>query len=203
MEVKGHRFWSVPRKDGEFLHFLVKSTRARNLLEVGTSHGYSAIWLGLALEETGGHLTTIEIDTERHDLAHRHLNQAGLSKRVTLIHGDAHEEMEKLGGPFDFVFLDADKDGQMDYFRKLYPKKLLPGGMIAVHNAIRQARSMNDYLDMIGKHSEFDTVIVSATMEDGFCLSYRHRAPLSLGPIPCPDDRPRSGPCHFRDGKRS
>jgi caffeoyl-CoA O-methyltransferase len=176
MDASGHRYWSVPRKDGEFLHLLVKVGRAREVLEVGTSHGFSAIWMGLGLGETGGRLTTIEIDRERHDLARRHISEAGLSPRVTCIHGDAHREVPKLKGPFDFVFLDADKEGQRDYFQKLYPQKLVPGAILAVHNAIRQADSMKDYLDMIRKHPDFDTVILSVTMDDGFCVSYRHRA---------------------------
>ena len=175
MEAKGYRYWSVPRKDGEFLHLLVKATRSRNVLELGTSHGFSAIWIGLGLEETRGRLTTIEIDRERYELARAHVREAGLSQRVDLIRGDAHAEVTKLDGPFDFVFIDADKEGQVDYFNKLYPKKLSPGGILAVHNAIRQADSMKDYLKMIRKHPDFDTVIVSATMDDGFCLSYRHR----------------------------
>jgi len=175
MDTQGPRYWSVPRKDGEFLHFLVKATRARSVLEVGTSHGYSAVWMGLALEETGGRLTTIEIDQARHDLARKHVSEAGLSLRVALIMGDAHAELPKLDGPFDLVFLDADKEGQVDYFHKLFPGKLAPGGVLAVHNAIRQAGSMRDYLELIRKHPDFDTVTVSATMDDGFCLSYRHR----------------------------
>jgi predicted O-methyltransferase YrrM len=175
MEARGPQYWSVPRQDGELLHFLVKATRVRNALEIGTSHGYSAIWIGLGLEETGGHLTTIEIEPARHDLARRHVATAGLSSRVTLLKGDAHVEVPRLGGPFDFVFLDADKEGQVDYFRKLYPAKLAPGGILAAHNAIRQAGSMRDYLDLVRKHLDFDTVTVSATLDDGFCLSYRHR----------------------------
>jgi predicted O-methyltransferase YrrM len=175
MDAKGYQFWSVPRRDGELLHFLVKATRSRNILEVGTSHGFSAIWMGLALEVTGGRLITIEIDPERYDLARRNLGEAGLSQRVTCIKGDAHVEVVKLEGPFDFVFMDADKEGQTDYFNKLYPKKLVPGGILAVHNAIRQASSMKDYLEMIRRRPDFDTVTVSATMDDGFCLSYRHR----------------------------
>ena len=63
----------------------------------------------------------------------------------------------------------------MDYFNKLHPKRLLPGGIIAVHNAIRQAGSMKDYLKRIRKHPDFDTVTLSATLDDGFCVSYRHR----------------------------
>jgi caffeoyl-CoA O-methyltransferase len=177
MEAKGHQHWSVPRRDGEFLQFLVKAIRAKSVLEIGTSHGFSAIWMGLALEETDGRLTTIEIDRTRHELARRHVTEAGLSERVTLIHGDAHAKVIPLTGPFDFVFLDADKEGQADYFHKLYPRKLTPGGIVAVHNAIRQAGAMRDYLDLVRTHPDFDTVTVSATMDDGFCLSYRRRAP--------------------------
>jgi predicted O-methyltransferase YrrM len=176
MESKIGRYWSAPRKDAEFLNLMVKATRAVNVLEVGTSQGYSAIWMGLALEETGGRLTTIEIDTGRHALAQRNVRDAGLAGRVTLIRGDAHREIAGLKGPFDFVFLDADKDGQMDYFKKIYPKNLALGGMIAVHNAISEAGDMKDYTDMIRRHPDFDTVIISTTMDDGICLSYRHRA---------------------------
>jgi predicted O-methyltransferase YrrM len=175
MEAQGPQYWSVPRKDGELLHFLVKATHARNILEIGTSHGYSAIWMGLALEETGGRLTTIEIDRTRHDLARKRLGEANLSQRATLIRGDAHAEVPKLGGPFDFVFLDADKEGQVDYFHALYPRALAPGGILAAHNAVRQASAMRDYLALVRNHRDFDTVTVSATMDDGVCLSYRRR----------------------------
>ncbi len=177
MDAKGYQYWSVPRKDGEFLHFMVKVSRAQNVLEVGTSHGFSAIWMGLALEETGGRLTTIEIDPERVKLARRNVSEAGLVQRVTFVTGDGHAEMVRLEGPFDFVFLDADKGEEMDYFNKLYPNKILPGGIIALHNAVSQAHSMGKYLDMIRKHPDFDTVILSAAKDDGICLSYRHRAP--------------------------
>ena len=175
MESKIGRYWSTPRKDAEFLNLMVKATRAVHVLEVGTSQGYSAIWMGLALEETGGRLTTIEIDTGRHALAQRNVREAGLDGRVTLIRGDAHREIAGLKGPFDFVFLDADKNGQMDYFKKIYPENLTLGGMIAVHNAISEAGDMKDYTDMIRRRADFDTVIISTTMDDGICLSYRHR----------------------------
>jgi predicted O-methyltransferase YrrM len=127
------------------------------------------------LEETGGKLITIEIDRKRFDLARRHINEAGLSHRITCIRGDAHVEVGKLEGPFDFVFMDADKEGQMDYFKKVYPNKLVPGGILLAHNAIQQANPMRDYLEMIRKHPDFDTVTLSLTMDDGFCVSYRHR----------------------------
>lgn len=173
MEAQSNRYWSVPKKDGEFLNFFIKTMKAKQVLEVGTSQGYSAIWMGLALKETGGHLTTIEIERKRFDLAKKYINQAGLGHLTTLILGDAHQEIPRLSGPFDFIFLDADKDGQVDYFQKLYPHKILAGGVIAVHNAIHYAKSMGDYLDLLRQHPNFDSLTVSATLEDGFFLSYR------------------------------
>jgi predicted O-methyltransferase YrrM len=178
MEAKGREFLSVPKKDGQFLNLLIKATRAQSVLEVGTSHGYSALWISLGLEETGGKLTTIEIVPERVALAKAHVTKAGLSHRVTFREGDAHQIVPTLDGPFDFVFLDADKEGQMDYFNKLYPKKLSPGGIIAVHNAIRMRNDMKEYLDTMAQHPDFDSVVLSLTMDDGFSLSYRKRKPV-------------------------
>ena len=175
MESKIGRYWSTPRKDAEYLSLMVKATRATQVLEVGTSQGYSAIWMALGLEETGGRLTTIEIDPGRHDVARKNAADAGLAGRIAFIRGDAHREIPRLKGPFDFVFLDADKDGMMDYFRKLYPARLAPGAILAVHNAVSEAGDMRPYTEMIRSHPEFDTALVSTTMDDGICLSYRHR----------------------------
>jgi len=175
METKGRQMLSVPRKDGQFLNLLIKAARAKNVLEVGTSQGYSAIWISLGLEETGGKMTTIDIAPDKVKLAKVNIARTGLSHRVTFHEGDAHQVVSTLEGPFDFVFLDADKEGQPDYFKKLYPNKLAPGGIIAVHNAIRMREAMKDYLDMIAKHPDFDSVVLSLTMEDGFSVSYRKR----------------------------
>lgn len=175
MEAQSSRYWSVPRKDGQFLNFFIRAMKAQRVLEVGTSQGYSAIWMGLALKETGGHLTTIEIERSRYELAEKYISRAALSPWITLIWGDAHQEIIRILGPFDFIFLDADKEGQVDYFQKLYPLKILKGGVIAVHNAIKYAASMQDYLDLVRNHPNFDSIAVSATMDDGFLLSYRSR----------------------------
>ncbi|MEZ8219908.1 putative O-methyltransferase YrrM [Candidatus Fervidibacteria bacterium JGI MDM2 JNZ-1-D12] len=175
LEAVRGRFSNVPRTDGQFLNMLVKISRSRHVLEVGTSNGYSAIWICLALEETDGHLTTIEIDPERVKLAKENLKRAGLDHRVTFLEGDAHKIVPTLEGPFDFVFLDADKGREQDYFGYLYPKKLLPGALILVHNAIRMRRAMQRYLDMISAHPEFDTLMVSTTLDDGFAVSYWRR----------------------------
>lgn len=176
MEAQRYKFQNVPRTDGQFLNMLIKLHQSRRVLEVGTSNGYSAIWICLALEETDGHLTTIEIDPEQVKLAKENLKRAGLDHRVSFLEGDAHKIVPTLEGPFDFVFLDADKGREHDYFSYLYPKKLTPGAIIAVHNAIRMRRTaMQRYFDMMSNHPEFDFLTVSTTLDDGFAISYWRR----------------------------
>ena len=176
LDVIARQFVTVPKEEGQYLNLLVKLTRAKRVLELGTSYGYTTIWLALALEETGGKLTTIEILPERVELARKHVVEAGLSHRVTFKQGDAHEIVPTLAGPFDIAYLDADKGGQVDYFHKLFPKRLPAGSLLIAHNAILRADAMKDYLELVRKHREFDTLIVSATPGDGFALSYRQRA---------------------------
>lgn len=175
LEAMRGKFSNVPRTDGQLLNMLVKIARARNVLEVGTSNGYSAIWFCLALEETDGHLTTIEINPEKVKMAKENLKRAGLSHRVTIIEGDGHKVVPLLDDKFDFVFLDADKGREQDYFGYLFPQKLVAGAVIAVHNAIRMKGAMKRYLEMITSHPEFDTVFVSTTLDDGFVISYWRR----------------------------
>ncbi|GBC99165.1 Putative O-methyltransferase [bacterium HR17] len=175
LETMRAQFANVPRSDGQFLNLLVKASRAKRVLEVGTSNGYSAIWLSLALEETDGHLTTIEILPERVKLAKENLKRAGLAHRVTFLQGDAHQIVPTLKGPFDFVFLDADKGRERDYFGYLYPDKLPKGSLLVVHNAIRFRKVMQPFLDLIARHPEFDSLIVSTTLDDGFSVNYRRK----------------------------
>jgi len=175
LDAKSRRLASMPGKDCRFLHLMVKATRAKGVLELGTGYGLTTIWMGLALEETGGKLTTVEILADRVQAARTNVGKAGLEPRVTLKTGDAHQVVPNLEGTFDFILLNADKDGQMDYFRKLYPKKLLPGGLLLAYGAVLREEKMRDYLEMLVKHPDFDTVVVSASMEDGFSVSRRKR----------------------------
>jgi predicted O-methyltransferase YrrM len=176
MEKDGPPWLALPRSDGRFLKLLAWVSRAQKVLEIGTSHGYGAIWLAAGLEETGGYLTTVEILAERMALARQHVEAAGLGKLVTFKEGDAHEILPTLQGPFDLVYINADKDGLPDYFSKLVPTKLSASGLLLAYGAIKQQEKMKPYLDMIQGRSDFTTVLLSTTMEDGFCVSARRTA---------------------------
>lgn len=124
---------NVPVEDGRLLRLLVESIGAKHVVEIGTSNGYSGIWLSLALRATGGRLTTYEIDARRAALARENFRRAGVDHLVTLVEGDAHVEVTKLRDPIDLLFLDADKEGYLDYLNKLLPL-VRPGGLIVAHN---------------------------------------------------------------------
>ena len=130
---------NVPEEDGRLLRLLTECIGAKNVVEIGTSNGYSGIWFSLALRTTDGKLTTYEIDARRASLARENFKRAGVDEYVTLVEGDAHEEIKKLTEPIDLLFLDADKEGYINYLDKLLPL-VRPGGLIVAHNMnVRQA----------------------------------------------------------------
>jgi predicted O-methyltransferase YrrM len=165
---------NVPPTDGKFLMITAKSIRAGNVLEIGSAYGYSALWIGQALERTGGHLWTIEIDAGRARQCRENIKEAGLEKVVTCIEGDAFDVIPTLDQTFDMVFLDAWKEEYHSFFKTFLPK-VSEGGVILAHNAVRSAGDMKPYLDLVNNHPELDTVTVSTTLDDGFALSYRRK----------------------------
>ena len=134
---RNHRegMMNVSVADGRLLRLLTESIGAKHVVEIGTSNGYSGIWLCLALRTTGGKLTTYEIDAPRAALARKNFKQAGVEEIVTLVEGDAHEKVKQLKEPIDVLFLDADKKGYIDYLNKLLPL-VRPGGLIVAHNMV-------------------------------------------------------------------
>ena len=124
---------TVPAEDARLLRVLTESINAKHVVELGTANGYSGLWFALALQATGGKLTTFEIDPQRAKQARENFKRADVDDLITLVEGDAHEEVTKLRGPIDLVFIDADKDGYVDYLNKLLPL-VRPGGLVVAHN---------------------------------------------------------------------
>lgn len=135
---------NVPASDGRMLRLLTEAINAKNVVEIGTSTGISGMWFAMALERTGGHLTTFELDHTRAELARGHFKKAGVDKLVTLVEGDAHQNVAKLKDPIDAVFIDAEKEGYLDYLHKVLPL-VRPGGLILAHNA----NMVPDYVKMV------------------------------------------------------
>jgi caffeoyl-CoA O-methyltransferase len=153
MVAKNETYLSVPEQDGRMLRVLTEAAGAKRVLEIGTSTGYSGLWFCQALRNTGGHLTTIEFDHGRFTQAHQHFERAGVTELVTQIEGDAHPEVAKLAGPFDVVFIDAEKAGYMDYLHKVLPL-VRPGGLIRAHNV----DMVPDYVEAVSTTPDLETV---------------------------------------------
>ena len=151
------RYLNVPQHDGRLLRIMARSMGAKHIVELGTSTGISGIWLGLALKDTGGKLTTYEIDAQRAETARENFKRAGLDDVITVVVGDAHEEVTKLTGTIDLIFLDADKEGYVDYLNKLLPL-LRPGGIIVAHN-INPRMADPDFMKAITTDPHLETVV--------------------------------------------
>ena len=155
--VKARRlFANVPMADGRMLRLLTEGVGAKHVVEIGTSTGYSGLWFCVALQKTGGKLTTFEIDAGRAATARDHFKQAGVDRLVTLIEGDAHQNVTRLKEPIDVLFIDADKEGYADYLNKLLPL-VRPGGLILAHN-VNMAAVAEDYVKQVTTNPDLETV---------------------------------------------
>jgi len=162
---------AVSEEDGRFLRVMIVSSGAKHVLEIGGAYGYSAIWMGLALRQTGGHLTSIEYDASRARLAADHVRAAGLADIVTVVPGDAFAEIPKLQGTFDFVFLDAWKRDYKRFLDVMLPR-LTPRGLFLAHNVVNKQAEMHDFLEAIRSDPRLATSIVTPSGE-GMSLSVK------------------------------
>jgi predicted O-methyltransferase YrrM len=166
--LERQRYRNVPSQDGRLLRLLTESMNAKNVVEIGTSTGYSGIWFGMALQKTGGKLTTFEIDAGRAATARANFKRAGMADIITLVEGDAHDEVKKLKDTIDILFLDADKEGYVDYLNKLLPL-VRPGGLIIAHN-INPRMADPKYMEAITANPNLETIVrteVSLTLKKG------------------------------------
>ncbi len=163
---------SVPTHDGRILRVLAESINAKHIVELGTSVGYSGLWFSLALKATGGKLTTHEIDKERAAKARANFQRAGVDDIITIVEGDAHVEVTKIKEPIDLLFLDADKEGYIDYLTKLLPL-VKPGGLIVAHN-MTERMAHPPYLQAITTNPALETVFINLS-ESGIGVTLKKR----------------------------
>ncbi len=155
---KGPRYANVPTIDGRLLRLLTEAVDAKRVVEIGTSTGESGVWFAMALKRTGGHLWTHEIDPNRAKIAAANFKKAGVADIITIIEGDAHETVKQHKDPIDVLFLDADKEGYIDYLNKLLPL-VRPGGLIIAHNMnVRMAH--RPFVEAITTNPELETAFL-------------------------------------------
>lgn len=156
-------FWNIARSSANFLNMLIKISGAKNAIEVGTSNGYSGIWLANALKKNGGHLTTIEFYEKRIVLAEKHFKICGVDDTITIKQGSACEVLESLISDetfeIDFAFIDANKSEYVKYF-DIINTRLKPGGIIAADNITSHPEKVATFVEKIKADPNYQVEIL-------------------------------------------
>ena len=165
-------FWNIPRKTGVLLNTFIKMMNVQNALEIGTSNGYSGLWLLKALKTTGGKLTTIEYYEKRQSIAIENFTKCGVVDIVRPIQGSACEILSNLDKDekFDFVFIDANKREYVEYFKLIKPH-LTSKALIVADNIISHAEKVQTFIDAIDADKDFQYEIVE--LPGGILVAYK------------------------------
>ncbi len=159
LEKTQHEYWNVSRQTAVFMSMLVKISRTKSALEIGTSNGYSTLWLAEALTHTGGHLTTIEFWEKRQKIAVENLKKHGLLEHVTPIIGSAIEVLPELDINPDFVFIDANKAEYIKYF-DILKDKMPVGSILLADNVLSHKEKVKPFVDKISADSDFQSQVL-------------------------------------------
>ena len=174
LEQTQHDFWNIARSSANFLNMLVKISGAKNVVEVGTSNGYSGIWLAKALKTNGGHLTTIEYYEKRITLAQEHFKKMGVNDIITILKGSACEVLEELCADenfeIDFAFIDANKGEYIKYFDIINPK-LKKGGIITADNITSHPEKVAPFVEKIKADPNYQVEILD--LPAGMLIGYK------------------------------
>ena len=154
------RMLNITRDTGEFLSVLVRATHARRVLEIGTSNGYSTLWLALAVTAINGRVTTIEVSDFKISLAAENFDRSGLSSVITQFQGKAESFLkETADSSFDLVFLDAERSQYPGWWPDIR-RALHKGGLLVVDNAISHAAEMAPFIALVSSDTDFTTCTV-------------------------------------------
>jgi predicted O-methyltransferase YrrM len=170
MTERPMRMLNITPDTGQLLRILVRSTGARRILEIGMSNGYSTMWLAWAATETDGHVTTLERLPEKVALASANFERSGLAPWITIREGIALETLASLDGPFDLIFLDADRASYLAYLDYLLPL-LKIGGLLVTDNVVSHADQVTEFLARLKTDPSLDSVTVP--VGNGEELTYR------------------------------
>lgn len=178
----------VPPETAQFLYFLTRAHRVKNVLEIGTAIGYSTIWLACGAAQQKGHVTTIEIDSRRIPQATENFARVGLDNIITVINGDALEVLTGIDDEFDMIFIDAAKNQYMDFFGECF-RLLKPGGLMVADNVLFRglvadatkaerkyqikAKNLKEFLWLMASHPDLESTVIP--IGDGLSLAVKKR----------------------------
>ncbi len=167
-----NRYRNITEDTGEFLSVLIQAVSARRILEVGTSNGYSTLWLADAAARTDGRVTTIEVDARRAAEAAGNFARVGLAGRITLCRGDARELLPKLAkDSFDLVFLDAERTEYLDFWASIEARIKRDGGLLVIDNAISHRDELEELMKRLRDSARYATSLVPVGKGEFLALS--------------------------------
>jgi predicted O-methyltransferase YrrM len=157
---RSRQMLNIPRDTGEFLAVLVRAIGARRVLEIGTSNGYSTLWLADAARAVGGSVVTVENCEYKSTLAANNFARSDLAPCISLLQGDAGNVLARSSdGEFDFIFLDSDRQEYVKWWRQLR-RVLRPGGLLVVDNATSHAEELASFMTLVTSDVQFVTSLV-------------------------------------------
>ncbi len=162
------RMWSVPRQTGEYLYNYVLTHKPKVILELGTSSGYSAIWMAAAAQSYGGHVYTVEVAEPKITLAQSYINRVGLQDSITIIPGMVGDVLATWEKPIDLLFLDADKMNYLGYIQAIEPM-FAEGATLVADNVLDFAHLMQDFLSYIETSDRYQSEVV--TIDHGLLVA--------------------------------
>jgi predicted O-methyltransferase YrrM len=173
---------------GNFLSWLALTSQAKNILEIGTAIGYSTLWLAKAAEQTGGKITTIDMNLQRRKEALDYFARAGVSEQILSLAGDARKVLPSLAATYDLIFIDAAKGEYLEYLELVYPL-IARGGVLVVDNVLfrgwvvpganfepkyqRMVTGLREFLQKLNQNPEFITSLLP--LSDGVTVSWRRK----------------------------
>jgi len=152
--------WQIPREEGHLLCQIALVARAKLIVEIGTSYGFSGLFWATALKQTGGKLHTIDLNPKKFDSSRATFAAAGLSDIITNHVGDAAEILAQIPGPIDIAFVDADKPSTQKYFDLLWPKVRV-GGMIITDNAATHRVELADFVKSVRSRPDAHSIEIA------------------------------------------
>jgi predicted O-methyltransferase YrrM len=168
---RAKKMLNIAPDTGRLLWILVVSAGAKRVLEIGTSNALSTIWLADAVRHAGGgSVVTLERSASKIELARKNLAEAGVADHVRLEEGEALASLKRLPGPFDLVFLDADRPQYLEYLEEIVPR-LRKGGLLVTDNVVSHAGELEAFLARVKSHPELFSVTLP--VGNGEELSYK------------------------------
>lgn len=153
------RIQALHPDSGRFVYVLALAKAAKSIVEVGTSHGYSTLWLAAAAKVNGGKVVTHDSNLERIAAARKNFTDAGLADVIEIVEGDARETLRDRTEPVDLLFIDAEKSYYETFFDAVY-QRLVKGSMVVADNAISHQDELEDYISYVENHPNLESSLV-------------------------------------------